>query len=437
MDAREYARWFRDSTPYIRAYRDRTFVVLLPGDAVAHANLAHIVHDLALLNVLGTRVVLVHGTRAQLDADRAEAMAPTSAFHGTRRITTYADMDRILAVSGQVRSRLEALFSTGLPNTPLHQTEISVAGGNLVTARPLGILDGVDHQLTGKPRRVHAERIRRLLDTGAIVLLSPIGYSPSGQAYNLEATELATAAAVALNADKLIAFTEQPFLPDSTGDRLSAVTPTQAAQTLEHVTDAAFANQVTALADAVQRGVPKGQMVAYTEDGALLAELFTAGGHGTQICETRTDAVRGATAADVSAIIEIIRPLEASGALVRRDRDRIERELEHFLVAELDGVVVGCCAVFTHDGYAELACVAVHDGYRNTESFRVGDVLLASAEARAQQAGARTLFALTTQAADWFTERGFGAADIAELPTDRRELYNFQRNSKIMQKLLS
>ncbi len=489
MDTEQYASWFRASTPYIRAHQGRTFVVILGGEAIRHGNLINIVHDLALLHVLGARLVVVHGARPQID----EAL-PASGFHihrgVARRITDQDAMRTIAGIHGGLRMELEARFSTGLPTSPLHNTEIQLSTGNFVVAKPIGVLDGVDHRLAGQPRRIRADGIRRSLDTGAIVLLSPMGYSPSGQAFNLAADELAERVAVALGADKLIAFDELSYLAAADGGRLANLTldelrealdqtlsenisgfgqpggdaavpgsessagvagklsemvPEQPSSVGDAVRQAAAFDQglgdwpigettrrnLRALLGAVRGGVASGQLVGYRDDGALLAELFTAEGVGTQITMEDRRVVRRATAGDVADIVEIIRPLEESGILVRRSRDRLERELDHFFVAEVDGIVAGCCALLPAGKDAELACVAVHPAHRGGVSG-IGRKLLAVAEKAARADGFETLFALTTQARDWFVENGFQEADSGCVPRPQQALYNLERNPKVL-----
>jgi len=442
-----YAQWFRDSTPYISKHRNRTFVVLLDGEALARpsdkaGNLTNIVHDLALVHVLGARLVLVHGARPQLD--EALSSSGADAFRNGRRITREGDLPTVLRVFGELRARLEALFSTGLPTSPLRDVDISVIGGNFITARPVGILDGIDHELTGRVRRVHSERLTRVLDSGAIALLSPLGYSPSGQVFNLAADELAADVALSLNADKLIAFTEADCLTGPDGERISQMTP---ADLHNHV--AAGAQHLTSVLRAARGGVSSCQLVSWAADGALLSELYTAAGSGTQIQEDAGAFIRPAGTTDVAHIVEVIRPLEESGTLVRRNRDRLEEEIDHFLVADIDRTVVGCCAVYPFGDMAELACVAVHASYREgtttTEagdvgtgerSARIGSSLLAAAEERARQSGASTLFVLTTQTRDWFVDHGFREAGLDSLPAPKQGMYNYQRNATVMIKSL-
>lgn len=433
MDTSGYARWFRASTPYISAHRGRTFVVLLGGEAIVHANLANIVHDLALLHVLGVRLVLVHGARPQID----EAL-PDSRFHGHRRITDRDSMEVLLGIYGQIRAALEAQFSVGLPTSPLHNTDIAVVTGNFVLARPIGVLDGVDHLFTGQVRRIHGQRIRTILDTGAVVMLSPIGYSPSGQPFNLAADELAAEAALALGADKLIMFDADGYVKDEQGRNQSVLIPAELEALLERTSPEPYiVNQLHAMLRACRGGVPRCHLVSHDEDGALLQELFTAPGHGTELLAQRGDMVRPARSEDVAGIVEVIRPLEEAGALVRRDRDRLELEIANFHVAELDGIVVGCCALYPMEDSAELACVAVHDAYRRSGiKPGIGERLLAAAEAAARGTGIRRLFVLTTQAGDWFIEHGFREMGIDALPASRQAMYNYQRNSKVMMKNL-
>jgi amino-acid N-acetyltransferase len=432
MNANGYAQWFRDSTPYISMHRHKTFVVLLPGDAFGHPNLTNIVHDLALIHVLGVRLVIVHGAREEIDR-----RLPDGAFHRGRRITSESDLPVLLGIFGEQRARLEALFSTGLPTSPLRETEISVIGGNFVTARPVGIVDGVDHLLTGRTRRVHADRLRNCLSADNIVLLSPLGYSPSGQVFNLAADELAADVALALEADKLIVFDREGALRNSAGERISVMTPAGLHAFLDDAGD-----HLSSVLRASRGGIASCQIVSYSEDGAVLAELFTASGSGTQIRERTGSFIRPATAADVAGIVEVIRPLEDAGMLVRRSRDRLEEEIDHFMVAAMDDNVIGCCAVYPYGDSAELACVAVHPSYRertlaSQRGSTVGASLLAAAEDRARAVGANALFALTTQTRDWFLEQGFTDASTDELPAPKQAMYNYRRNARVMIKALT
>ena len=401
-----YARWFRASSPYIRAHRGRTFVVMIGADALASGNAVNIVHDLALLHVLGVRLVIVHG------AD-VEAEGPVDA----------GLLDDIQASAALARSKLESLFTTGVPLSPLRNRHIPLAGGNLVTARPVGIVDGVDQLAAGAVRRVHVDTIRDLLDADSVVLVSPVGYGTTGAAYSLCAEKLAATIAGDLGADKLIVYDAVERIAgrsDLTTDELRHLKTTW-----EH--DARTGRRIDALGDACRRGVPRTHLIGFVEDGVMLRELFTAEGAGTQVSDGDYRVIRPAEAADAGAVIELMRPLEASGALAPRPPDLIERQIESFFVAELDGTLTGCCALFPLDGdAAELACLVGGDA--------VGPRLLEAVEHAASAVGVRRLFALTTQAADWFIEHGFIQASVEALPVDRKALYNYRRNSRVLVK---
>ena len=267
------------------------------------------------------------------------------------------------------------------------------------------------------------------------MLLPPQGFSPSGQAFNLAAHELAAEVAVSLKADKLIAFDSEPYLKGADAKRVGNAAPGDIDGLLagRAPTTAAHCH---ALTRAVRGGVSRGHLLGFAEDGALLGELFTAAGVGTQISESDGGQVRAASSRDVADIVEIIRPLEESGALVRRSRDRLEAEINHFYVAEVDGIVVGTCALYPHGESGELACVAVKDSFQNA-TLNIGTRLVQTVEAAARNAGLERLFILTTQAEDWFREQGYAPAERSALPSGPRQLYNDQRASKVMIKQLN
>ena len=421
MDSADFARWFRDSTPYISAHRGRTFVVMLGADAVSSANLVNTVHDLALLHVLGVRLVLVHGIAEPPTHDSAPSLPDGAA------------LEAHVGAIGVARSRLEALFSTGIPSSPLRASRIVLASGNLVTAKPAGVIDGIEQRHIGEVRRVHGEEIRRLLDKDVIVLMPPIGYSASGAAYVLPPEALAAEVATTVGADKLIVYDRMERVNEAGEMTPRALAKALAEDAFAAPTDA----RLRALLEACDGGVPRCHLISFHTDGALLQELFTAEGVGTQVSQEDYRAIRAATSADVAGIVELIRPLEEAGLLVPRPRDRLEAEIKHFTVAELDGIVVGCCALFPHEDTVELACVASHPSHR----FRVGgktlgERVLAHAESVALERGFARMFVLTTRAEDWFAERGFVPCGIDDLPVSRKALYNYQRNSKVLIKEL-
>lgn len=413
MDSADFARWFRDATPYISAHRGRTFVVLLDAEVVDCPNLGDLVRDLALLHALGVRLVIVHGTDGVDVADVVDAR--------TR--------DAMIAAAGLVRSRLEAHFSALAPLGSGESEHIVLVGANLVAAKPRGIEDGVDQQFAGEPRRVATDEIGRLLDERCIVLLPPLGYSNAGEAYALNAAFLASEAATALGADKLIVYDAIEQL-----NGISQMSPSALAALLgKNDCPQGSRSRLEALLHATRGGVARGHLISYLSDGALLRELFTAEGVGTQVSEDDYRTVRPAQASDIPAVLELIRPLEDAGLLVRRPRNRLEADIGHFHVAELDARVIGCCALYPHGHAMELACLAVHPSHRSVvDGKTLGERLLAHAREVARAHGAESLFVLTTRAEDWFAARGFRPAEPDALPAAKQALYNYRRNSKVM-----
>lgn len=414
MDSADFARWFRDATPYISAHRGRTFVVLLDAEVVDCPNLGDLVRDLALLHALGVRLVIVHDTDGVDVADVVDARS----------------RDAMIAAAGLVRSRLEAHFSALAPQGSGGSERIVLVGANLVAAKPRGIEDGVDQQFAGEPRRVAINEIGRLLDERYIVLLPPLGYSNAGEAYALNAASLAAEAATALGADKLIVYDAIEQL-----NGISQMSPSALAALLgkNDCPQGSRSRLVEALLRATRGGVARGHLISYVSDGALLRELFTAEGVGTQVSEDDYRTVRPAQASDIPAILELIRPLEDAGLLVRRPRNRLEADIGHFHVAELDARVIGCCALYPQGNAMELACLAVHPGHRSVvDGKTLGERLLAHAREVAQAHGAESLFILTTRAEDWFAARGFRLAEPDALPASKQALYNYRRNSKVM-----
>ncbi|WP_176507555.1 MULTISPECIES: amino-acid N-acetyltransferase [Pseudomonas] len=430
----EYVNWLRHASPYINAHRDCTFVVMLPGDGVEHPNFGNIVHDLVLLHSLGVRLVLVHGSRPQIESRLADR-GLTPHYHRGMRITDAATLDCVIDAVGALRLAIEARLSMDIAASPMQGSRLRVASGNLVTARPIGVLEGVDYHHTGEVRRVDRKGISRLLDERSIVLLSPLGYSPTGEIFNLACEDVATRAAIELGADKLLLFGAEPGLLDENGKLVRELRPQQIAPHLARLGSDYQGELLDAAAEACKGGVARSHIVSYAEDGALLTELFTREGGGTLVSQEQFEVVREATIDDVGGLLELISPLEEQGILVRRSREVLEREIEQFSVVEREGMIIACAALYPiADSQAgELACLAVNPEYRHGGR---GDELLERIEGRAKQLGLNTLFVLTTRTAHWFRERGFAPSGVERLPAARASLYNYQRNSKIFEKPL-
>lgn len=432
LSQKDHVHWFRNSAPYINAHRDRVFVLCLSGEATQHKNFANIIHDIALLNSLGVKLVLVHGARPQIDAQLSQSNH-SSKFHKGLRITEASMLGEICQAVGGVRHKIEALLSMGLINSPMHGAKIRVCSGNFVIAKPMGIIDGIDFSHTGEVRRIDCQGIRQQTDSGSIALLSPIGYSTTGEMFNLAMEEVAISAAKALTADKLIFFSADQGLLDHNKALIRTYQPNQNDKL--SLKDPAQQQLLTAAITACQNDVKRCHIISYQEDGALLHELFSRQGSGTLVSQN-FEALRTATINDVGGILEILEPLENSNVLVKRSRELLEREIHHFVVIERDGMITACAALYTFEenNMAEIACVAAHDDYKGNN---LGKQLLQALIQRAQQKGIEKLFVLTTRTAHWFIEQGFAEVAIEKLPNAKQKLYNLQRNSKAFQLLLN
>jgi amino-acid N-acetyltransferase len=433
---REFVSWFRSVAPYIHAFGGRTFVIAFGGEVVDDGQFIALAHDLNLLASLEVRLVLVHGARPQIESRLKRAKIESRYVSGLR-VTDKATMEAVKEANGAIRVEIEALLSMGLVNSPMAGADIRVASGNFVTAKPLGVRDGIDLQHTGEVRKIDAIGIQKRLDDGELVLLSPLGYSPTGETFNLTLEDVATSTAIALDADKLIFLMDTAGVNNLRGELLREMTAEKARNLLRHTQSKDAVNitedvryYLPSAIRACDHGVARTHLICRHTDGAILQELFTHEGIGTMVTEMPMELMRQAEIGDVGGLLQLIEPLEAEGILVKRGRERLEMEIGHFFVMEHDGLVIGCAALypFSDERQAELACMAVHPSFRGGGR---GERLLHFCEEEAQKRGIRSLFVLTTRTAHWFVERGFVEADVATLPQTRQQLYNYQRRSKV------
>lgn len=430
----DYVNWLRHASPYINSHRDCTFVVMLPGEGVEDPNFGNIVHDLVLLHSLGVRLVLVHGSRPQIEARlAAHGLAPR--FHRGLRVTDAPTLGCVIDAVGSLRIAIEARLSMDMAASPMQGSRMRVTSGNFVTARPIGVVDGIDYHHTGEVRRIDRKGINRQLDERSIVLLSPLGYSPTGEIFNLACEDVAMRAAIDLGADKLILYGAERGLMDDAGKLVRELRPQQVPAHLERLGASYQGELLDAAAQACRAGVRRSHIVSYTEDGSLLSELFTRTGNGTLVAQEQFEQLREAGIEDVGGLLELIRPLEEQGILVRRSREVLEREIEQFSIVEREGLIIACAALYpiADSDAGELACLAVNPEYRHGGR---GDDLLERIEQRARNLGLKTLYVLTTRTAHWFRERGFQPSSVDRLPAARASLYNYQRNSQVFEKSL-
>ncbi len=416
-----FVDWFHSVAPYIATHRGHTFVLSFGGELVQRKNFTNLIQDIALLNTLGIRLVLVHGIRPQIE-QCLQARGKQSQYINGTRITDNIALNCVKAACGEVRTEIEGLLSKAAPSTDVR---IRTASGNFIIARPIGVRNGVDYCHTGEIRKIDTVDIIRRLDEGSIVLIAPIGYSPTGETFNLLTESLATEVAIALQAHKCIYLTENGGIFDNNGEIIRQLTWAEArGRGNTHLKYAIHA---------CKNGVKRVHIISQQTNGALLLELFTRDGIGTLISNDSYENIRQASIDDIGGLLELIKPLEESGILVRRSREKLEIEINHFTVQERDGMIIACAALYPYENMAELACLAVHSDYRGADR---GATLLLFLEREARKKGINQIFVLTTQTAHWFQERGFITTDLDSLPLKRRTLYNYQRKSKLFIKSL-
>ena len=428
--------WFQSVAPYIHAFRGRTFVIAFGGDLVTDGRFVDLTVDLNLLASLGVRLVLVHGARPQIEA-KLKAQRRRSRFHRGLRVTDKLALACAMEASGRLRVEIEALLSMGLSNSPMAGADIRVASGNFITAKPIGVVDGVDYMHTGEVRKVDTVAIQRRLQDGDLVLLSPVGYSPSGEVFNLTLEDVAASTAIALKADKLIFLMDTAGVTGRRGELLREITVKQAQALLSRrdSSDSDVPFYLPRAVRACQQGVKRAHLISGHVDDALLLELFTHRGVGTLLTPDPLEILRPARPDDIGGILRLLEPLEADGTLVKRDRGLLEREMNRFVVLDHDGIVIACAALypFPDERAGELACLAVHPDFRNQGA---GERLLKEIEARARRLKFKKLFVLTTRAEHWFVERGFTEENVDVLPRQKRALYNYRRRSVVLTKRL-
>jgi amino-acid N-acetyltransferase len=428
-----FVSWFRSVAPYFRAFRDRTFIIAFGGEVAAQKKFVALAHDLNLLHSAGIRLVLVHGSRPQVEAQLKQRHA-RSHYKDGLRITDAAALECVKEAVGLLRVEIDALLSLGLPNSPMAGAAINTASGNFITAQPYGIRNGIDYQYTGAVRKVDAPAIRACLDAGNIAIVSNVGYSPTGEVFNCAMEDVAVATAKAIRADKLVFLADAP-VQDDRGHMVPELSAQEADRLLSRGKNLTVNTRLylTHAVEAVRGGTARAHLVSHRVDGSLLIELFTHKGSGTMVTADKLEKLRSATIDDVGGILALIEPLEADGTLVYRGRELIEREIERFFVVEHDGMILGSAALypFPSGKAAELAALAVRPDCRG---LGYGEKLLQHLSAEAKHRGMRKLFVLTTQATRWFIERGFAEKEVDALPEGRRSMYNFQRQSKVLMK---
>jgi amino-acid N-acetyltransferase len=414
---------------YIPSYRERTFIIAVDGAIVADENFANILLDIAVLRSLNIRVVLVHGAAAQIArlAD-AEGVVPSD-LEGSG-VTD----ERTLRLAIAAATRLTHEILEGLS-----AQDLRAATTNAIVAHPAGIIQGVDHEFTGRVERVDVELLQTLLANGIVPVIPPLGFDGDGKTYRVNSDSAAVAVAEALKAIKLIYITSEnglivkgQLLRQLGVDELETLLQKQRGDFLpESISKAQYASA------ACRSGVPRVHVISGREDEGLLAEVFSNEGIGTLIHVNEYQQIRPAKKKDIQAIQALTRKGVEAGELVQRSRASIEKALGDYYIFEIDNNPVGCVALHVEpDGQkGELACLYVNPSH---EHQGIGRKLTQFVESRARELGLSQLIALSTQAFTYFQSKGgFAEGTPDDLPAARREKYEQSgRRSKVLIKQL-
>jgi amino-acid N-acetyltransferase len=414
---------------YIPRFREKIFIVSIDGAVVTDENFGNILLDVAVLRSLNIRVVMVHGAAAQIKALGEEQGIKPSDLHGSG--VTDASTLR-LALTAANRLTHEILEG-------LSANDLRAVCTNGITAHPLGILQGVDHLLTGKVEKVDVELFQTLLGQGIIPVISPLGFDGDGKTYRVNSDHVAVAVADALKAAKLIYITTSDGLYHQ-GILIRQMLASDLDQILAQKKPdipAEFISKATQAAAACRAGVPRVHIINGRVDEGLLAEVFSNEGIGTLIYANEYQQVRRAMKKDVHAIMQLTKDAVLTDELVKRTRANIEKQLGDYYIFEIDKNPIACVALHTYpeERKGELACLYVN---RSHENQGIGRKMIQFTESKARELGLTELIALSTQAFTYFQSKaGYVEGTPDDLPPARREKYEQSgRNSKVLVKKL-
>jgi amino-acid N-acetyltransferase len=414
---------------YIPRFRERTFIIAIDGAVVTEENFANILLDIAVLRSLNIRVVIVHGASALIQALASEQDLKPSDLIGSG--VTDAET---LKLSLTASNRLTHEIIEGLS-----ANDLRAVSSNAIIAHPLGIIQGVDHQFTGKVERVDVDFLQTLLSQGIIPVLPPLGFDGEGKTYRVNSDGVAVAVAAALKAIKLIFITTSDGL--STQGRVIRQMLVGDLETLLNskkleMPSAELSKAQHAVA-ACNGGVQRVHVINGRVDEGLLAEVFSNEGVGTLIYANEYQQIRRAQKKDVRSLLLLTKPSMATAELARRSRSEVERNINDYFIFEIDKHPVACVALYAYPeaGKAELGSLYVSPAHENQG---IGRKLVQFVENKARELGVSELFACSTQAFSYFQSKGgFAEGTPDDLPPGRRDKYEQSgRNSKVLVKTL-
>lgn len=432
----EVAGFIREVFSYISRFKGQLFVLKIEDSLMDHPLFPVLIRDISLLHKLGIKVLIVPGTRKSIDR-QLKAWEIESEFHDGVRLTSEEALPLVeqasLGAAQRIMSHLTASGCHGMQ-------------GNWVSARSLGVIDGVDYVRTGKIDRIQKEILEHLLEEDFVPILPPIGWNKLGHAYNISSTELATELCKYLEVGKLF------FIGSECGIRADGLNKGNLTQDLA-LTDAGLVSaldidqakqildlnpqleysQVDYLMNAIaacKAGAKRVHLISGEMPGSVLQEVFSSRGDGTMVYANQYSQIRPAVVEDIPDILRIMQDYIAKGFLIPRTSESILEKLQDYVVYAIDNAIHGCGALHAfEDGSAEVAAIAVGANYRKAG---IGDAVVRHLIEAGRMRGYKRLFLLTTQAPDWFYGFGFRTGTVDDLPPSKRAKYNTKRNSRVL-----
>jgi len=439
-ESKSFIKNFRLSAKFINQFNNKTFVIAIGGEVIGDDQFKSIACDINLLHSMNINIVLVHGIRPQIDQKLKHETTKTQLIKNIR-VTKKEMLNDIVEVNGLIKTHIEATLSSGILDSPMLGSNIKVSSGNFITARPLGVIDGVDMELTGQIRKIDTNAITDKLSNKEIVIISPLGYSPIGDIFNLSYEQTAAHVSQAIKAEKLIYYINANGILNIRGELIPELTTFKAKHLIESIENPKNApfisyhdfNILKSSLYAIKNNIEKVHLINRNINGSVIEEIFTDKGSGTVLTEYSLQNIRAAEIRDINQIINIIEPLEKEGVLVVRKNKNIDKDINYFYVIEHDHNIIGTVALYQYEEMMEIACFAIHDNYQN---LGYGKKLLRFCEQKAMNKNIKNLFILTTQSEHWFIENNFSLTDRKFIPDERKKTYTIERNSKYFIKRL-
>ena len=437
-----FVEQFREASKYINEFSMQTFVIAFSGDIIHDNQLENIVQDINLLQSLNIRIVVVYGIRPQINFLINDKNS--NSLVRNIRVTDQNILAKVIDINGRNKVTIESALSSKKLDLSSGVKDNKVTSGNFITARPLGVIDGVDMQFTGQIRRIDDVSIKNKLNDKEIVLISPLGFSPIGDVFNLSYEQTAAHVSSAIKADKLIYYMNHNGIFNIKGELISELTTEKTKNLIASVEKKSSPEKAPniSIADfnilkssmyAIKHNVPKVHLINRNIDGSIIEELFTEKGSGTIFTEYPLELIRQAEIKDIEKIHRLISPLGSKGILINRAKEHIERDIKNFHVIEHNHNLIGCTALYQYNLMGEIACFAIDSDYQNKG---YGNKLLRFCEKYAKKIGLSKIFLFTTQSEHWFLEKNFILGDKNDMPVKRKKLYHPKRNAKYFTKKL-